>query len=689
VDKKPNRLINEKSPYLLQHAYNPVDWYPWGEDAFEKAKREDKPVFFSSGYSTCHWCHVMERESFEAEEVAAVLNERFVAIKVDREERPDVDSIYMTVCQALTGSGGWPLTVIMTPDKKPFFAGTYFPKTSVAGRPGLMELLAAAAEAWEKERERLVGNSEEITKAIQRRSVRKTSHEDKLTTGLLDTAYSQLEAAFDKEYGGFSHAPKFPTPHNIMFLLRYWRRTGKEKALVMVEKTLEAMWRGGIYDHLGYGFARYATDRHWQIPHFEKMLYDNALLCYAYIEASQCCENARFAKIAEEIIQYVLRDMTNHQGAFYSAIDADSEGVEGKFYVWARQEIIDALGKDAGELFADFYHVTPEGNFEKGKSILHLIDTNFEQFAKKRNMMERELKEQLRQGREKLFALRDGRVHPFKDDKVLTAWNALMIVALAKAAKVLDRPQYAAVAGKVVSFIYSNLMRQDGRLLARYRSGQADYPAYVDDYAFLLWALVELYGATYCTDYLKKATALGEAMQKLFWDETEGGFYFYGNDGEALITRPKELYDGAMPSGNSVAALAFLKLGRLRSSKVLTDIGEKALRAFSHEAAAYPQGYTFFLLALDYYLEPPRQVVIAGSRGDSVTEEMLKVLGSRFLPTTDILLNDSENENVMEAILPHIKDRGTVAGRASAYVCTNFTCQAPVMDVQQLQQLLN
>ncbi|MBP2651115.1 MAG: cellobiose 2-epimerase [Firmicutes bacterium] len=688
VDKKPNRLIEEKSPYLLQHAYNPVEWYPWGEEAFAKAREEDKPVFFSSGYSTCHWCHVMERESFEAEDVALVLNEKFVAIKVDREERPDVDAIYMSVCQALTRSGGWPLTVIMTPNKKPFFAGTYFPKHSMGGRPGLLDILAAVADEWANNRERLIQNGEDITAAIQGRTVRNVDGASKLNTGILELGYSQLEAAFDAEYGGFGHAPKFPSPHNLMFLLRYWQRTGEEKALSMVLKTLEAMHQGGIYDHLGYGFSRYSTDRRWLVPHFEKMLYDNALLCCAYLEAYQCSGEWRFAKVAEEIVQYVLRDMTNHLGAFYSAEDADSEGEEGKFYVWTRREIFAALGEKDGEIFADYYNATPEGNFEQGASILNLIGMDRAKFAQKRGLSEAEVKQILRQGREKLFQLRDSRVHPFKDDKILTAWNALMIVALAKTAKVLDRPQYAAVAGKVVKFIFTNLMREDGRLLARYRVGQADYLAYLDDYAFLLWALVEVYGATYSTEYLNKATKLSKEMIKLFWDEKEGGFYFYGADGETLIARPKELYDGAMPSGNSVAALAFLKLGRLCSSEELMGYGEKALITFVNEAAAYPQAYTFFLLALDYYLEPPRQVVVAGNRGDSVTEQMLRVLGASFLPTTDILLNDMDNNGKIVEILPHIAEKAPVDGRASAYICQNFTCQAPIVEVEALQRML-
>ncbi|MBP2656464.1 MAG: cellobiose 2-epimerase [Firmicutes bacterium] len=688
MEKSSNRLINEKSPYLLQHAYNPVEWYPWGNEAFDKAKQEDKPVFLSIGYSTCHWCHVMERESFEAEDAAAVLNENFVAVKVDREERPDVDAIYMSVCQALTGAGGWPLTVIMTPDKKPFFAGTYFPKHSTGGRPGLMDILAAVTSEWKKDKARLVNNADEITEAIGSRAARANGGSGKLNKELLDEAFSQLEKVFDSSYGGFGTAPKFPTPHNMMFLLRYWRRTGKEKALAMVEKTLEAMRRGGIYDHLGYGFSRYSTDRRWLVPHFEKMLYDNALLCYTYLEAYQCTGNREFAKTAEEILQYVLRNMTNHQGAFYSAEDADSEGEEGKFYVWTRQEIMEVLGQERGEVFADFYNITPEGNFENGASILNTIDVNLPEFARKKGMSQEAVKIMLSQGREKLFQLRDSRVHPFKDDKVLTSWNALMITALAKAAKVLDRPQYAAVAGKVVKFIYSNLMREDGRLLARYRAGQADFPAYLDDYAFFLWALVELYGATYATSYLNKALALSEELERLFWDDKENGFFFYGSDVEALITRPKELYDGALPSGNSVAALALLKLARLKNSKKLTDLAEKTLMAFQSTTEAYPQAYTFFLLAVDYHLEPPRQVVVAGTRGDTTTEKMLRILGASFLPTTDVLLNDGDNASMIAELLPHIADKGLVEGRASAYVCNNFACQAPVSEVKQLEELL-
>ena len=680
----PNHLINEKSPYLLQHAHNPVDWNPWGEEAFAKAKAEDKPIFLSIGYSTCHWCHVMERESFEDEEVAQVLNGGFVPVKVDREERPDVDGIYMTVCQALTGSGGWPLTVLMTPDRKPFFAGTYFPKRSRGGRPGLLDILAAVDKEWQGDRIDLMAGSEQITDAIGKAAAPRPG---KLSRDMLDTAYSQLARVFDATYGGFGQAPKFPTPHNMLFLLRYWRLTGQPKALSMVTKTLEAMHQGGIYDHLGFGFARYSVDERWHVPHFEKMLYDNALLCYTLLEAYQCAGNPEFAQVAEEIADYVLRDMTDAGGGFYSAEDADSEGEEGKFYVWTRAEVLASLGDEPGRLFADYYNITPEGNFESATSIPHHIGYHLPEYAARHGIDAGALSLSLAAGREKLYAIREKRVHPFKDDKVLTAWNALMIAALAKAARVLDKPAYAAAAAQAAEFVFARLRRPDGRLLARYRDGQAAFPAYLDDHAFLLWALVELYEATFDSAWLDKARRLAGEMQALFWDDKHDGFYFSGSDSEELIARPKEIYDGALPAGNSVAGYALLKLARILDNAPLLDLAERTLQAFAGQVAAYPQGHTFFLMAVDQYLEPPRQLVIAGRGGDPATRAMLRVAGTQYLPTTTVIFNNTAAESAGEA-LAWTKDYQPVAGQTAAYVCENFACQAPTTTTAALIELL-
>lgn len=685
TDKSPNRLINEKSPYLLQHAHNPVEWYPWGEEAFAKAKTEDKPVFLSIGYSTCHWCHVMERESFEDEEVARALNAGLVAVKVDREERPDVDHIYMAVCQALTGAGGWPLTVIMTPEKKPFFAGTYFPKQSKWGRPGLMDILAAVSKQWRENRQKLSESGEEITRAIQGRGAFSAGD---VSTDLLDTAYNQLERVFDRYYGGFGSAPKFPAPHQLMFLLRHWRRTGEKKALAMVEKTLDAMRRGGIYDQLGFGFARYSVDEFWMVPHFEKMLYDNALLCYAYLEAYQCTANPDFAQVAKEIIQYVLRDMTSPEGGFYSAEDADSEGVEGKFYVWTRSEVLATLGPERGTLFADFYGVAAEGACEGGANTLNFITHDLNEFAAQSHVEPAELARVLAECRETLYQLREKRIRPFKDDKILTAWNALMIAALAKAARVLGEPGYAAAAERAMKFIFTQMLDSDGRLLARYRDGEAGCAAYLDDHAFLLWALLEVYESTFSPDYINKALNIASVMQRLFWDNEQGGFYFSGADGEVLIARSKELYDGAMPSGNSLAALALLRLARMTNQTELAELAETTVKTFSGQVAEHPQAYTGFLLAVDLYFEAPRQVIVAGGRGDKTVRDMLELLGTRFLPTTSVLLNDSDNADNVAAVLPQVAAELPVNGAATAFICENFACQLPVGDLDSLRHML-
>lgn len=674
VDKKPNRLIKEKSPYLLQHAYNPVDWHPWSDEAFEKAKREDKPVFFSSGYSCCHWCHVMERESFEDQEVAAILNEYFVSIKVDREERPDVDGIYMSVCQAMTGQGGWPLTVVMTPDKKPFFTGTYFPKHSKMGRIGLIDLLFKIQNAWQSNRDEIMKTGEDIVELLQ--TSKGVKENGILSRDILDSAYSQLEERFDKQYGGFGKVPKFPTPHNLMFLLRYFKSSGEKHALDMVEQTLTAMCQGGIYDHLGYGFARYSTDQKWLAPHFEKMLYDNALLCQSYLEAYQCTGNEKFARVAEEILTYVFRDMTDRSGGFYSAEDADSEGVEGKFYVFTRKEVLEIIGEKEGSIFADCYDVSAQGNFEPGINILHRIDRDMGEEAKKANLSVVELEDMLAMGRKSLYQVREARIHPYKDDKILTAWNALMISAFAKASRILKSSHYIQIAEKCLEFIYGKLIRDDGRLLARYREGEAAHLAYLDDYAFLLMALIDIYEATFKSNYLDQAVKLAEDMQRLFWDVEYGGFYFYGNDGEKLITRPKELYDGAIPSGNSVAALALQKLSELTGKDHWGKIAEEQFKFFVGEAERYAAGYTYFMMALDYYFVEKVKVVVVGSIDAVDTQAMLHILQKSFLPEVVVKFYDSDEESSGEY--------KAIDRKATAYICKNFACQPPITDIEKL-----
>ncbi len=625
----------------------------------------------------------MERESFEDEEVAAILNAHFVAVKVDREERPDVDHIYMSVCQALTGSGGWPLTVVLTPDRQPFFAGTYFPKHSKWGRPGLVELLESIVAAWAKNRDKLVAQAGEIAGILSETS--RPAPQESAFGDLLAAGYRQLADAFDPEYGGFGTAPKFPTPHNLLFLLRYWRLTGAADALAMADRTLAAMSAGGIRDPLGGGFARYSTDVRWLVPHFEKMLYDNALLCHAYLEAYQCTGNAAHARVAEEILAYVKRDLTGKEGAFLSAEDADSEGVEGKFYVWKREEILALVGDD-GDLFAECYDVTAGGNFEHA-SILNLIGRDLDAVAARRGLPRAELDARLAVCRQRLFASREKRVHPFKDDKILTAWNGLMIAAFAKAARVLEIPAYADAARQACAFILSSMVRDDGRLLARYRDGEAAIPAYLEDYAFLIWGLLELFETVQDPGLLAAADRLAAAKLRLFGDDREGGFYYYGSDSEQLIARPKEIYDGALPSGNSAAAFVLLRLARITGSETYAAAAEKTLAAFSGQVARQPRAYTFYLCALAGFLAAPRHIVLAGRRDDPEFEAMRGEAGRIFAPETIVLLAPDGQEQTAAAI-PLLAGKPAVDGRATAYICENFTCRRPINSLDEFRRVL-
>jgi len=666
-----NRLSKEKSPYLLQHASNPVDWYPWGDEAFDKAKSEDKPVFLSIGYSTCHWCHVMERESFEDTEVAELLNRHFVSVKVDREERPDIDHIYMSVCQALTGQGGWPLTVIMTPEKKPFFAGTYFPKKSKWGRSGLMDILGQVAVKWKSGREAVTEAGERIVNAVLNQL---SGEEGDLRRDLLEKVYSDLENSFDSRYGGFGDAPKFPTPHNLMFLLRYWKRTGEIKALAMVEKTLRSMYAGGIYDHVGFGFSRYSTDRRWLVPHFEKMLYDNALISMVFTETYQSTGDPFYRRAAGEVFTYVLRDMTSPEGGFYSAEDADSEGEEGRFYVWTPGEVTRVLGPEEGRLFCEIFDISGEGNFE-GHSIPNLITSKD---------LGDDHRQSLENSRQKLFLHRENRVHPYKDDKILTSWNGLMIVCLARSTAVTGEKAYAGAAVRAADFIWSRMRRNDGRLLARYRDGEAAFPGYIDDYAFLQWGLLELYEVTLKPQYLKKALLLLDEMKDLFWDRERGGFFFYGSDSEQLITRPKEVYDGAVPSGNSVAALNIIRLARMTGREDLPDLAHSLFKAFAGTVSAYPRAHTFFLTAYQTAIAPSREIVIAGKAESDGVRRMVEAVHREFLPDTVLIFRPDNGEaREIEELAPFTRDHRAIGG-AAAYICENFSCRKPTTEVEKL-----
>jgi hypothetical protein len=691
---RENRLAREKSPYLLQHARNPVDWYPWGDEAFDRARSEGKPIFLSIGYSTCHWCHVMERESFESEEIAAILNQHFVPVKVDREERPDVDHVYMTVCQALTGSGGWPLTLLLTPEREPFFAGTYFAPESRFGRPGLREILFQVVSAWEGQREKVIDAAARITQAIREQLDATPGDTPGSETLLL--AFEQLWNRFDEEHGGFGTAPKFPTPHQLSFLLRWWKRSGDGRALEVVDRTLQAMRRGGIYDQIGFGFHRYATDREWKVPHFEKMLYDQALLLLAYLECAQATGDRFHAAVAHEIAAYVIRDLTGPEGAFLSAEDADSEGEEGKFYVWTAEELRAVLGPEDALLLGDVYGVEEGGNWvdpahggRPGTNILH-VSGDVGQAATRRGVEPGALARRLDEARGKLLAVRAERVRPHRDDKVLTSWNGLMIAAMARAAQVLGMPAYAAAAARAEAFLRSRVRRDDGRLLARWRDGEAAHLGYLDDYAFLAWGCLELYEATFEPEYLGEARRLVESMNSLFADEAEGGYFFSGSDGEPLLTRAKEVYDGASPSGNSVAALVLLKLARITGEGTYEERAESLFAAFAGGVSRMPSAHAQLLIALDFALGPSREIVLAADDGDPRLHDLLAVVRRPFLPNKVVLLRPASGDGgALAALAPAVAAQVGRGGAPTAYVCERFSCQEPVTDAASLARLLS
>ncbi len=621
----------------------------------------------------------MERESFEDEEVADILNKNFVSIKVDREERPDIDHIYMTVCQALTGQGGWPLTIIMTPDQKPFYAATYLPKHGRMGLPGLIDILKAVAQAWRTNRQALIESGNKIVDGLQEQ-FRLDSEENDFTKEDIHRAYRQLERSFDRVYGGFGHAPKFPIPHNLYFLMRYWKMTGERKALEMVEKTLDAMYRGGIFDHIGYGFSHYSTDRKWLVPHFEKMLYDNALLAIAYLEAYLCTKKDVYAEVARKVFTYILRDMTAPEGGFYSAEDADSEGEEGKFYLWTPGEIKDILGEKEGQIFCSYYGITDEGNFE-GRSIPNRIHASGPVNENESLIVPL---------RQRVFMHRERRVRPFKDDKILTSWNGLMIAAMAMGGRILQDQRYIRAAERAAEFILNRLVGKNGRLLARYRHGETAYLAFLDDYAYLIWGLIELYEATYKPVYLEYAIKQNQQMIDLFWDPSRGGFFLYGRDSEQLIARPKEVYDGALPSGNSVAAMNLLRLARLTGNQDLENVAMRQLKAFSGIVKQYPASHTYFMMAAMFALYPTREIVFAGSKGHQDVTDMINAFNTAFAPHTVTLLHSEDEEGrQLEQMVPYIRGHKPVDGKATAYVCENFACRAPIVDKDELLKMLN
>ncbi len=646
-----NNLKGQSSPYLLQHAENPVDWYPWCDEAFEKARREDKPVFLSIGYSTCHWCHVMAHESFENEEIADVLNKYFISVKVDREERPDIDSVYMSVCQAFTGSGGWPMSIFMTADQKPFFAGTYFPPVSRGGMVGMKELLMAVASKWKEDKAALFRSADELVDFVESRG---GALSEGIDESLPDTAYRMFSESFDERYGGFGSAPKFPTPHNLIFLMMYSRINDEERAFAQSKKTLESMRRGGIFDHIGYGFSRYSTDEYYLVPHFEKMLYDNALLMMAYCVAYKISGDRYLLDTAEKTARYVFREMTGDDGRFYSAQDADSEGMEGRYYVWDQQEILSILGEEKGRSFCSRFGITKSGNFE-GKSIPNLLDGG-------------SIMDDLEEEKQQLYRYRKERMHLHLDDKVLTSWNSLMIYAMTVLYRTSGDEKYLAAAEKAQGFIEENLSGRDtgGDILyVSYRNGKCSVRGFLDDYAFYTAALIGLHQTSGKEAYLRRAVDICRSAHRQFFDEENGGYFMYGREHSSLITRPKETYDGAIPSGNSVMAYCLVRLWQLTGNDDFRSSAEKQLSYMSGEAKNYPAGCSMFLMALLSYFHSPQEITVVLAEGDGEAEIM------RGLPLdADVTILHGETEEYK------LQD-----GRTTYFVCRDHTCLPPTNEL--------
>jgi uncharacterized protein len=680
-----NRLISEKSPYLLQHAHNPVDWHPWNEDAFDLARNEEKPIFLSIGYSTCHWCHVMAHESFEDPDVASLLNEAFVCIKVDREERPDIDQIYMAAAMGMTGRGGWPLTIIMTPEKKPFFAGTYIPKKERFGQAGMLDLIPKIKDLWDHNKAELLSSADKVTDYLRQAEIPQANRAE-LDASTLDKAFEGLAGIFDMQNSGFGTAPKFPAPHNLLFLLRYWRRSGNPHALEMVESTLQAMRSGGIYDHVGFGFHRYSTDAQWFVPHFEKMLYDQAMMVMAFCEAYQATGKKEYASAINEILQYVRRDLTSSEGGFYSAQDADSEGEEGRFYLWTAEELKAVLEKDEFGLLKRLFDIHELGNFEKGKNILRLVSF-LDDAASVMRITEAELLDRLEKCRIKLLAAREKRIRPLRDDKILADWNGLMVSAYCRAAQSLHEPSYAERAKRAADFILEKMRTPKGRLWHRYKNG-ASIQANLDDYAFLVWGLIDLYETIFDVRYLKAALELNRVLLEHFWDEGRGGLFFASDDGEPLLVRKKEAYDGAIPCGNSVSMLNFLRLSHLTGDADLEDRALSIGRAFAGTVDSSPLGHSMLLCALDYALGPSSEVVLVGEPEEEGIRAMIKEIRSRFLPNKTVAVASEKELNKNIGMIKTMQPLSRIDGKPTAYVCSGHICHLPVNDPKMILDLL-
>ncbi len=681
-----NRLADETSPYLLQHAENPVDWYPWGDEVFARASAEGKPIFLSVGYSACHWCHVMERESFENDQTAALLNESFLSVKVDREERPDVDQIYMAAVQAMTGHGGWPMSVFLTPEGKPFYGGTYFPPADRHGMPGFPRVLQSVAQAWENRQEEILAAADGMTGQLQSLGQLRTTPGN-LDESLLDNAYKKLSRGFDPQHGGFGDAPKFPHPMDLRVLMRHYHRTGDPHALHMVRLTLDKMGQGGIYDHLGGGFARYSTDDRWLVPHFEKMLYDNALLVSTYVEAYQLTGERRYHGLLNETLGYVLDRLTAPEGGFYSTEDADSEGVEGKYYVWSLDEVRSLLGDEKAETFAKVYDVTEHGNWEHA-SILNL-PRPISEAASALGRDEDDLRQELQQSRLILLGARNQRIPPGKDTKILTSWNGLMIAAMAEAGYALDQRIYLEAAEKAARFLLDHHRTEDGRLLHASKDGRARFPGYLEDYAYLIDGLTRLFEATGNALWISSSIELADLMLADFLDEQSGGFYFTAKDHETLIVRPKEPTDNATPSGNAVAATALLRLAALTGRSELEDHARRALESVRGLMDQAPTAAGQSLIALDFLLAPVREFAVIGGSDRTEYEDVLSQIGRRFLPHKVVAPSPGPVAPELAEKVPLLASRPTVDDRTTVYICQNFTCQAPVVGVEGVSKALD
>ncbi|MEP6706719.1 MAG: thioredoxin domain-containing protein [Pyrinomonadaceae bacterium] len=678
-----NSLINETSPYLLQHAHNPVDWYSWGGAALEKARAEDKPILLSIGYSACHWCHVMEHESFENEEIAKLMNEHFVNIKVDREERPDLDQIYMNAVQMMTGHGGWPMTVFLTPDGVPFYGGTYFPPEDRYQMPGFRRVLLSVADAYRSRPAEISQTAEAMRRHLGQLSA-STSSNELLTTDLMDSAYTKIARSYDRVNGGFGGAPKFPPAMTLEFFLHTYHRTGRAEILEMVQETSRKMAEGGIYDQLGGGFHRYSTDAKWLVPHFEKMLYDNALLSRLYLHLYQVTHDPFARRIAEETLDYVLREMTDTAGGFYSTQDADSEGHEGKFFVWSRDEIDRALGTADSELFCAFYDVTPSGNFE-GLNILHVTHSAEEVAADFSVPVER-LNEVLARGRKLLFDIRELRVKPGRDEKVLTAWNGLMLASFAEASVIMERDDFRQAAERNAEFALAN-MRQEGLLLRTFKDGVAKLNGYLEDYACFIDGLITLFEVTGKLYWLEQAVMLTDKMIEEFWDDQDGGFFYTGKAHEQLIVRLKDYLDNATPSGNSVAGDVLLRLARLTGNESYARMGVTVLRIQSDSLLKYPSAFGRALCALDFYLSPLKEIAVIGDSGSGDTEALLRIIWGRYVPNKVVATAPEHDEHAAQ-LVPLLRERPKIEGKATVYVCENYTCLRPVTDAVELSRLL-